>query len=263
MAASPAGLGRSGLRSRSATTAPRCSPRPGRASTLALACGRDRRRRGAGGTWSRFKACRKDTCGWIFYDHSRNRSSNWCSMTICGNRSKTAGYRRREGPTRVRSALLRRRARVRPGFAGVVVGGAPRGPSASRSETAVLIGAARRRRRSPGPERLAGGRPDPGGVTIGARGMVRRPGRGDPRPTRRSTRPCAPGSRASACRGPTPIVLFRESTVAGHFVSIAGVDGLAPYVRLTTGTSRVVLHPGPLRGPAACEERERSRTRPG
>jgi predicted RNA-binding Zn ribbon-like protein len=48
------------------------------------------------GTWSRFKACRKDTCGWIFYDRSRNRSSNWCSMTICGNRSKTAGYRRRK-----------------------------------------------------------------------------------------------------------------------------------------------------------------------
>jgi len=48
------------------------------------------------GTWSRFKACRKDTCGWIFYDQSRNRSSNWCSMTICGNRSKTAGYRRRK-----------------------------------------------------------------------------------------------------------------------------------------------------------------------
>lgn len=47
------------------------------------------------GTWSRFKACRKDTCGWVFYDQSRNRSSNWCSMTICGNRSKTAGYRRR------------------------------------------------------------------------------------------------------------------------------------------------------------------------
>ena len=48
------------------------------------------------GTWSRFKACRKDSCGWVFYDRSRNRSSNWCSMTICGNRSKTAGYRRRK-----------------------------------------------------------------------------------------------------------------------------------------------------------------------
>ena len=35
--------------------------------------------------------------------------------------------------------------------------------------------------------------------------------------------------------GPTSIVLFRESTVAGHFVSLAGVDGLARYVRLTSG----------------------------
>ena len=47
------------------------------------------------GSWSRFKACRKDSCGWVFYDQSRNRSSNWCSMTICGNRTKTAVYRRR------------------------------------------------------------------------------------------------------------------------------------------------------------------------
>jgi predicted RNA-binding Zn ribbon-like protein len=46
-------------------------------------------------TWSRLKACRKTSCGWIFYDHSRNRSSNWCSMAICGNRTKTAGYRLR------------------------------------------------------------------------------------------------------------------------------------------------------------------------
>ena len=47
------------------------------------------------GTWSRLKACRKTNCGWIFYDRSRNRSSNWCSMAICGNRTKTAGYRLR------------------------------------------------------------------------------------------------------------------------------------------------------------------------
>jgi ABC-type lipoprotein release transport system permease subunit len=44
-------------------------------------------------------------------------------------------------------------------------------------------------------------------------------------------------SRLGAIRlpGPTPIVLFRESTVAGHFVSLAGVDGLARYVHLTGG----------------------------
>ena len=35
--------------------------------------------------------------------------------------------------------------------------------------------------------------------------------------------------------GPTRIALFRESTVAGHFVSLAAVEGLAPHVRLTSG----------------------------
>jgi predicted RNA-binding Zn ribbon-like protein len=47
------------------------------------------------GIWRRLKACRQDTCRWIFYDHSRNRSSSWCSMSICGNRVKTRAYRRR------------------------------------------------------------------------------------------------------------------------------------------------------------------------
>lgn len=51
----------------------------------------------AGGTWERLKACRKESCGWLFYDGSRNRSSTWCSMSICGNRVKTASYRRRRG----------------------------------------------------------------------------------------------------------------------------------------------------------------------
>lgn len=48
------------------------------------------------GTWGRLKACRKESCGWLFYDASRNRSSVWCSMSICGNRVKTASYRRRK-----------------------------------------------------------------------------------------------------------------------------------------------------------------------
>jgi predicted RNA-binding Zn ribbon-like protein len=50
----------------------------------------------ASGAWSRMKACRKESCGWLFYDASRNASSRWCSMSICGNRSKTAAYRRRK-----------------------------------------------------------------------------------------------------------------------------------------------------------------------
>jgi predicted RNA-binding Zn ribbon-like protein len=54
----------------------------------------------AAGTWSRLKACRKESCGWLFYDASRNRSSSWCSMSICGNRVKTATYRRRRGARR-------------------------------------------------------------------------------------------------------------------------------------------------------------------
>jgi predicted RNA-binding Zn ribbon-like protein len=49
----------------------------------------------ASGSWRRMKACRKEGCGWLFYDASRNASSMWCSMSICGNRTKTAAYRRR------------------------------------------------------------------------------------------------------------------------------------------------------------------------
>jgi predicted RNA-binding Zn ribbon-like protein len=47
------------------------------------------------GTWERLKACDQETCRWVFFDHSRNRSSTWCSMSICGNRVKTRVYRRR------------------------------------------------------------------------------------------------------------------------------------------------------------------------
>lgn len=49
----------------------------------------------ADGSWSRFKACRSETCRWVFIDHARNRSRQWCSMEICGNRSKARAYRRR------------------------------------------------------------------------------------------------------------------------------------------------------------------------
>jgi predicted RNA-binding Zn ribbon-like protein len=45
------------------------------------------------GSWSRLKACRN--CRWAFHDYSRNRSASWCSMILCGNRSKTRSYRRR------------------------------------------------------------------------------------------------------------------------------------------------------------------------
>ena len=54
------------------------------------------------GGWERLKTCANDRCGWAFYDRSRNRSGRWCSMDVCGNRSKTRAYRRRT------SARLRR-----------------------------------------------------------------------------------------------------------------------------------------------------------
>jgi predicted RNA-binding Zn ribbon-like protein len=45
------------------------------------------------GSWGRLKACRN--CAWSFHDYSPNRSAAWCSMQICGNRTKTRAYRRR------------------------------------------------------------------------------------------------------------------------------------------------------------------------
>jgi predicted RNA-binding Zn ribbon-like protein len=48
----------------------------------------------AAGTWSRLKACRRDVCYWVFYDRSRNRSSTWCAMSVCGNRTKKTRARR-------------------------------------------------------------------------------------------------------------------------------------------------------------------------
>ncbi|HZO34368.1 MAG TPA: CGNR zinc finger domain-containing protein [Gaiellaceae bacterium] len=49
------------------------------------------------GTWGRLKACRN--CRWSFYDYSPNRSATWCSMQLCGNRTKTRAYRRRRKST--------------------------------------------------------------------------------------------------------------------------------------------------------------------
>jgi len=47
------------------------------------------------GTWPRLKSCRNQHCRWAFYDYSKNRSASWCSMQLCGNRTKTRAYRAR------------------------------------------------------------------------------------------------------------------------------------------------------------------------
>jgi predicted RNA-binding Zn ribbon-like protein len=47
----------------------------------------------AAGTWGRLRAC--PTCQWAFYDTSRNRSSRWCDMAVCGNRAKQHAFNQR------------------------------------------------------------------------------------------------------------------------------------------------------------------------
>lgn len=49
----------------------------------------------ADGTFDRLKVCPADDCLWAFYDHSRNRSKQWCRMEVCGNRAKARSYRER------------------------------------------------------------------------------------------------------------------------------------------------------------------------
>lgn len=47
------------------------------------------------GEWNRVKICPADDCRWAFFDHSRNRSRTWCSMRVCGNRTKARNWRER------------------------------------------------------------------------------------------------------------------------------------------------------------------------
>jgi predicted RNA-binding Zn ribbon-like protein len=47
------------------------------------------------GSWDRMKTCANDDCRWLFYDHSRNRSRNWCTMDLCGSQAKMRTYRSR------------------------------------------------------------------------------------------------------------------------------------------------------------------------
>lgn len=47
------------------------------------------------GLWKRLKACANEDCRWVFYDHSKNLSGNWCVMEICGSRAKMRKYRQR------------------------------------------------------------------------------------------------------------------------------------------------------------------------
>jgi predicted RNA-binding Zn ribbon-like protein len=50
----------------------------------------------ADGSWSRLKVCRDEDCRWAFYDRSKNRSGAWCTMAVCGSRTKVRAYRERQ-----------------------------------------------------------------------------------------------------------------------------------------------------------------------
>ena len=50
----------------------------------------------ADGSWARVKACARDSCRWLFYDTTRNRSRTWCTSTTCGSREKAKRYYRRQ-----------------------------------------------------------------------------------------------------------------------------------------------------------------------
>lgn len=47
----------------------------------------------------RVRECARDDCALLFVDASRPGTRRWCSMQGCGNRTKTASYRRRKGST--------------------------------------------------------------------------------------------------------------------------------------------------------------------
>lgn len=50
----------------------------------------------ATGDPTRLRECAADDCSLLFHDASRPGARRWCSMAACGNRHKTAQYRRRQ-----------------------------------------------------------------------------------------------------------------------------------------------------------------------
>jgi len=47
------------------------------------------------GDLDRVRSCESDTCGWLFYDGSKNHSRRWCDMGDCGNRAKARSFYQR------------------------------------------------------------------------------------------------------------------------------------------------------------------------
>jgi predicted RNA-binding Zn ribbon-like protein len=54
----------------------------------------------AEGARERLRLCANPHCGLFFYDNSRTRRRRWCSMAVCGNRSKVAAFARKHASVR-------------------------------------------------------------------------------------------------------------------------------------------------------------------
>jgi predicted RNA-binding Zn ribbon-like protein len=54
----------------------------------------------AEGPRARLRICANPQCGLFFYDNSRTRQRRWCSMAVCGNRSKVAAFARKHASAR-------------------------------------------------------------------------------------------------------------------------------------------------------------------
>ena len=53
----------------------------------------------AEGAGARLRLCANPHCGLFFYDKSRTHRRRWCSMAVCGNRSKVAAFARKHSST--------------------------------------------------------------------------------------------------------------------------------------------------------------------
>jgi predicted RNA-binding Zn ribbon-like protein len=57
----------------------------------------------AEGSGSGLQQCSNPNCQLLFYDDSRTHRRKWCSMALCGNRSKVAAFARRHGGEKARA----------------------------------------------------------------------------------------------------------------------------------------------------------------
>jgi predicted RNA-binding Zn ribbon-like protein len=57
----------------------------------------------AEGSRNALQQCSNPNCRLLFYDDSRTHRRKWCSMALCGNRSKVAAFARRHGEDKARA----------------------------------------------------------------------------------------------------------------------------------------------------------------